>query len=259
MNLVELTERSLARLARRRTLSVIVVGLLALSLRATRIPVLKIPVPGIHDEYSYLLAGDTFAHGRLTNPTPPLWQHFETEHVNVQPTYMSMYPPGQGFFLALGELLGHPWIGVLISCALMCAAICWMLQGWLPPGWALLGGILAALTLGTFSYWVNSYWGGAVAALGGALVVGALPRIRRRQRVRDAVLLAIGVAALANSRPYEGFVFVVPVAIALLAWMMGKKAPSLRVSLIRVVLPISAVLAITFAGMGYYFWRVSGS
>jgi len=106
---------------------------------------------------------------------------------------------------------------------------------------------------------VNSYWGGAVAALGGALVLGALPRIRSRQRVRDAVLLGIGVAVLANSRPYEGSVFVVPVAIALLTWMFGRKAPSWRVSLLRVLLPTSIVLAITFGAMGYYFWRVSGS
>ena len=234
-------------------------GMVAIRLAA--LPLLPVPVPGIHDEFSYLLMADTFAHGRLTNPMHPLWMSFETFHVNWHPTYCSMYPPGQGFVMAIGQWLGNPWIGILLSDAAMCGAILWMLQAWLPARWALLGGVSAALNLGLASYWMNSYWGGAVAGMGGALVLGSLARIRRHATLGGALLLGLGIAILANSRPYEGLLFCIPPAAWLLWWFVGKtkSQDAVRVRLRIVFLPLSLVVAVTLSFIGYYDWRLTGN
>lgn len=239
-------------------LAVFAVGLGVILVRVALIPLIGTPQPRWNDEFSYLLAADTFAHGRLTNPTHPMWVHFESFHIIEQPTYMSMYPPAQGLVLAAGQILGHPWIGQLLITAAMCSALCWMLQAWMPPRWALLGAILAALRLGILSYWMNTYWCASVAALGGALVLGSWPRLRQRRSLGSGFVLAVGVMLLANSRPYEGLVFTIPIAVAMVVWLIGKDRPELRKVLPSLTLMFIMLVAGGLATSFYYF-RVTGS
>jgi len=249
------------KLSRRILLSAAALFIGVIAMRLALLPLLPVPQPGIHDEFSYLLMADTFAHGRLANPSHPMWMSFETFHVNWFPTYSSMYPPAQGAVLALGHALGSPWLGVLLSAAVMCAAIYWMLCAWMPSRWAFLGGSLVALEFGFTSYWVNSYWGGAVTAMGGALVLGALPRLFKHERMWDALLLGIGIAILANSRPYEGLVFCMPAAFLFLRWMWlsAKNKTKHAIPWAKVIAPLCAVLILTLAFMGYYNWRLTGN
>lgn len=255
---VEALRRRFTQLARRRALAIFVVGAGVVVVRVALIPVLGVPQPRWNDEFSYLLAADTFAHGRVTNPTHPMWIHFETFHIIEQPTYMSMYPPAQGLVLAAGQILGHPWIGQLLITGVLCSVFCWMLQAWLPPRWALLGAVLAALRLGIMSYWMNGYWSASVVALGGALVLGAWPRIRRnKNQVWNAALMAAGLAILANSRPYEGLLFSVPFAAAMGLWLFRERRKPQ--TWIRVVLALVLLLGLAAVATGYYYDRVTGS
>jgi hypothetical protein len=245
-------ERALQRIARHR-LAPLAVGIFALALRAAVLPFEPVPIPRGHDEFSYLLQADTFLHGRLANPTHPLWEHFETFHVDQLPTYASMYPPLPGLVLAAGQLLFHTtFAGVWLSVGAMCAALCWALRGWFSPGWALLASAIAAIRIGMFTYWGDSYWGGALAVAGGALLFGALPRLLRASQPRHALIAALGVVILANTRPYEGAVFTAGVAVIALRYVR-------KLRLRSILPPMCAVLICAGALMAYYNWRVFGS
>lgn len=243
--------------------AVLFVTVVALAGRSLLLPRLGIPQPRINDEYSYLLMADTFSHYRLTNPTPPAWSHFETFHVDLTPTYHSKYPVAQGLALAFGQIVFHqPWAGVYLSTALLCGAICWALQYFLPPEWALLGGLLATVRIAFFSYWMNSYWGGSMAALGGALALGAVARLFEAQRTKNRVLLgslfAVSLLILATSRPYEGFFFSVPL-LAYFGYQATRAALRGQAKLGSTALPVALIGLAGALMMGYYNQRTTGN
>lgn len=243
-------ETAFVRIAERKTLAIVVSGLLPLVARALLLPILPVPRPAIQDEFSYLLAADTFASGRLANPTPQLAEHFETLQELIRPVYASKYPPLAGLVMAAGQkLAGQPWLGVWFSMGLLCAVLCWALQGWLPAVWALAGSMIAVLHIGIVSYWTESYWGGACAAIGGALLIGALPRLIEAPRVPMALTYAAGLAVLANTRPFEGCVF----ALVCSGWLMFH-CPGWK----RTLLPMALLLAPVVAAMAYYNVRLTG-
>src|SRR5947208_6122448 len=119
-----------ARLANKKRLATVSIALAAIVIRLSLLWIAPAPVPHTHDEFSYLLAADTFAHGRLANPPHPMWEFFESVHVFHQPTYASKYPPAQGLLLAFGQVaFGRPVVGAWLALGVACAAAACVLRG----------------------------------------------------------------------------------------------------------------------------------
>lgn len=202
-----------------------------------------IPIPRVHDEFAYLLGADTYASGRFSNPPHAMWQHFESFHILSQPSCMPKYPPGQALFMALGQLLGHPYVGVGLSSALAGAGLTWMLIAWVPCKYRWLCVLLAGLHPGLHIKWGHSYLGGAVALLAASLLLGALFRSLRSLSHRNSIIAAIGISLLAISRPFEGAILTLSVAFALLLRIIHTS--QWRQAGLRVVMPAGLVLSVT--------------
>ncbi len=237
---------------------------LSLTLNATLSSV-RWPEPRVHDEFSYLLASDTFAQGRLTNQVHPLGEHFESFHVLSSPSVTAKYPPANSVFLALGQVLtGHPIVGIWFALALACTAMYWMLRAWTTPYWAMLGGMLVTIHSPILHAWGQSYWGGAAAFLAGALVFGGLKRIYHSGLARDSMMLGCGLVLLSNARPMEGFLISLPV-LAMVGWWMIKPAKelasstSLQLRMLKIAVPLLLMGAIGIGVIGTYNKAVTGS
>ncbi len=99
-----------------------------------------------------------------------------------------------------------------------------------------------------------------MAMIGGSLSLGAVLRITARPKVIDAVIFAVGLSILSNSRPYEGFLFALPLSIFLFFSFLRNRASQNNISsfLTKILLPISLVLILNFSWLVYDNYRVTG-
>jgi hypothetical protein len=236
-----------------------IMGAIPVIIRLLLLPVYSVPIPFIHDEFSMLFTAQTFALGRLTNQAHPFARHFETLYVFREPTWNGTYPPGTPAFLALGMLLtSNPWMGVLLSNAILFAVIYWALRGCLPVRWAIFGTLIALSRVTIVAYWMNGYWGGAAPAIGGALVAGAVVRLTKRICWKWALVLGAGFFILVNTRPFEAVVIAIPV-IVFLSWIITQdRGLSLRSKIYQLGPSLISAALVTAGFTLYYNCRVTG-
>jgi len=70
--------------------------------------------------------------------------------------------------------------------------------------------------------------------------------------------MGIGLALLFNSRPYESLFFTVPIAIALLVWLLMKDEQRIQKKVLCVILPLGIIVTVTVGAMAFYFWKTTG-
>ena len=79
-------------------------------------------VPGFVDSCAYMFQARLFAHGMLSAPPPPEPKFFEVIHIILSDRWYTVYPPGYPAILALGVLLGIPWLvnPILAALTIVC-------------------------------------------------------------------------------------------------------------------------------------------
>ena len=77
------------------------------------------------------------------------------------------------------------------------------------------GGLPRSLRIGLFSFWINTYVGSGSSRPWAERSCWGFPRFMRLMRLRDGIVLAIGIFIVAVTRPYEGIFLCVPVAFTL--------------------------------------------
>lgn len=175
--------------------------------------VLGMPTPFTHDGFSYLFMADTFALGRATNPVHPLADFFQTfQIIQHDGIYASKYFPGLGVQLLVGELLGHPIIGVWLTVGLFGVSLLFFLRQFFPPTVALAVSLICDMQFMVVSYFGHSYWGGSLMALAGIWTLGGAVLAVKKRQARYAWISAAGLSICVLTRPFEGFFYLIPLA-----------------------------------------------
>jgi hypothetical protein len=112
---------------------------------------------------------------------------------------------------------------------------------------------------------MNSFWGGSLAALGGCLFFGALPRLVDgvgRRDVKDMsrslsfFIGSLGLVLLANTRPFEGLLVTLP-GMLLVLWSFLKRGMG-PIALAKIMVPGALLLIASFSVTLIYQTAVTG-
>jgi hypothetical protein len=203
--------------------------------------------PLLIDEIVQVMHAKFIAAGRLTGVADPNPEFFSTLHViDEGGKYYSHFPIGGPAMLAVGELIGAPWLVGPLSAAGAVAAFCWMLGAIEPrPGVRVGAALLFAFAPFT-AFMAASHMNHVPTLLWLVVAIAALSRMVTSERGRPgaALVCGLGFGLAATVRPGDAVAFALPAA----AWLVTRavrdtrRIPELLVCGVGVAIPIALLL-----------------
>lgn len=172
--------------------------------------------PLLIDELVQVYQAQLYTHGALSIPAFPHPEFFSSMHVvDTQGRVYSQFPAGGPAMLAIGVLLGAPWIvGPLFGTIGMLAFAAYVRTTEPRPGTALAAALILALA--PFTVFMSGSHMNHVTALAWVLIaIAAMARVMTSDTVRPwwAALSGLGFGIAATIRPVDALAFAAPAGL----------------------------------------------
>lgn len=177
-------------------------------------------LPHVNDTINQYVHAKFIASGHIAIDSHPLRQFFDSGWMINDGKWYSPYPPVHVLLLALGHLVGFPWLVNPLVGAFTVIAIYALARELYDKATARL-----ALLFACFCPWLifmsSEYMNHATALLFATLFILYFMRTLRTRRRQDAALAGTVFGMMALTRPYTAFALALPYA-ALGLWYLGK-------------------------------------
>ncbi|MBC7789958.1 MAG: hypothetical protein H7Z74_08425, partial [Anaerolineae bacterium] len=172
--------------------------------------------PLLIDELAQLLQARIYAGGALTRPVDVYPEFFSMLHmVDTHGTVYSQFPPGGPTMLALGELVGAPWLVGPIAGAVSALVFPLILKRF-ETRTGVIAGAAALFAFAPFvAYMSGSHMNHVTTLMWLMIAMAALACVitSKSPRPRVALLSGFGFAMAASIRPVDALAFALPAGI----------------------------------------------
>lgn len=177
--------------------------------------------PLLVDEIFQVFQARIFADGDLTRPVAEHPEFFSGMHlVEAEGRAFAHFPPGHSLMLAIGELLGAPWIIVPLAGGIAAAAFGHYLRRAEPRPTVRLGAVLLFALAPFFAFMSATYMNHTTALMWLMIAIAALAQTARDdgRHLGAALVCGLALGITATIRPIDAVAFALPAG----AWLLAR-------------------------------------